>query len=699
VQAYRVSANTFAMLGVPAALGRVFEVADAREGQDDVLVLSHGLWQRRFGGETSVLSRRVLLNGRPHEVVGVMPPRFEFPVFNFKGDLWVPWAIRGAGRGEPGQGQSATLVGRLRPGVSYAQAQSELDTHMGSLATQYPEMNRGLGVRLVEMGRLDDEEAGPAMTIVLVTALVVLLLACANVANLLLSRGVSRARELAVRAALGASGWRIGRQLLVEGLLLALAGGLAGILLAMAGLHALRSALPEVVRATQPMVDELGVDRATLGYTLALSLLTSLVFGSVPAWRASRPSFQDGLRESASAGGSRGTRRLRTALVVAEVALSALLLVAAGLLVRSYGGLQRVDPGFRPRGVVTMALTLPEYKYGEASQRLQFYDRALENVGRLPGVRAAGFVNVLPFSTYDRGTRMLVEGAPVTEPGREPSISYRVASPGYLETLGIPVVEGRPFDARDRAEGAPVALANRTLVRRFLDGSSPLGRRVRLGRAGDAPWVTIVGVTGDVHHSQLSRSPDPEIYVPLAQAPPAMLMLAVRSEARPEELAGSVRAAIQAVDPAQPVYHVKTMEQLVNDSMLPQSTSTTLMMLFSGLALALAAVGVYGVIAYGVSQQTREFGLRIALGATPRDVLALVLRHGFVMVSSGVILGAAGALAASRLMGGVLYGVGPADPLTYLAVVGLLTATGLVASCVPAWRASRIQPVAALRVD
>lgn len=381
------------------------------------------------------------------------------------------------------------------------------------------------------------------------------------------------------------------------------------------------------------------------------------------------------------------------------MALSALLLVSAGLLVRSYGGLQRVDPGFRPHGVFTLALTLPDDTYGSAPQRLQFSERALESISRLPGVRAAGFVNVLPFSTYDRGTRMVVEGAPPPEPGREPGVSYRVASPAYLEALGIPVVEGRPFDRRDVAEGAPVALVNRALVRRFLDARSPIGRHVRLGRGEDVPWVTIVGVVGDVHHAQLSRTPDPEIYVPLAQAPPAMLMLAVRAEGRPEDLAGPVRAAIQAIDPAQPVYHVKTMDRLVSDSLLASSTSAALMMLFSALALALAAVGVYGVIAYGVSQQTREFGLRIALGATPRDVLTLVLRQGLRMVGAGVALGAVGALAASRLMGGILYGVGPADPLTYVAAVGALTLTGLAAACVPAWRASRVEPVTALRVD
>jgi putative ABC transport system permease protein len=699
VQAYRITANTLSMLGVPAALGRIFEPGDALAGHDDVVVISHGLWQRRFGGDAAVIGRKVVLNGRPHSIVGVMPPRFEFPVFNFKGDLWIPWPMTDAARGQASAGQSTTVVGRLRPDVPYERAQAELDTIMRSLATQYPDTNRGLGVRIMEMGRLDDEQVGPAMTILLVTVSMVLLLACANVANLLLARGVSRHRELAVRAAVGASRLRIGRQLLVESLLLALAGGAVGVLLARLALRALLTALPEMVLTTAPNIDELGVDSVTLLYTTAVSLVTSLVFGLVPAWRAARGHFQDGLKEAAAAGGSRGTRRLRTALVVAEVALSTMLLVAAGLLVRSYAGLQRVQPGFARDGVLTLALALPDYKYTDAPKRLQFYEQTLDRIERLPGVRSAGYVNVLPFSTYDRGTRLIVEGEPPPEPGREPSVSFRVASPRYLETLRIQLVEGRPLDRQDRADEAPVAVVNRALVRRLFGGQSPLGRRVRLGPSQDAPWTTIVGVVGDVHHWELSRAPDPEIYVPMSQTTPPMMMLAVRSDGRPEDLIRAVQAEIQAVDPGQPVYHVKSMDQLVSDSMMTRTTSAALMALFSLLALLLAAVGVYGVVAYGVSQQTREFGLRIALGATPRDLLAAVLGHGLMMVGAGVALGSIVAFVVSRFIAGALFGVGPGDPVTYATAAGLIVATGLVACTVPAWRASRVQPVIALRAE
>jgi putative ABC transport system permease protein len=694
VQAYRVTPNTFSLLGVSAARGRTFDDADR---DATVAVISHGLWQRRFGGDPSIVGRRLVVNGQPHDIIGVMPPRFEFPVFNFKGDLWIPSRMRESGRGQAAAADGAMVVGRLRPSVSYRQAQSELDVLMRAFAREYPDTNRGLGVRLIEMGRLDEEVAGPAIPIMLVTVAMVLVLACANVANLLLARGVSRHRELAVRAAIGASRMRIVRQLLVEGMLLALVGGAAGTLLAMLVLGGLRASLPELLLTTQPNIEEIGIDGTTFGFTLIISLLTSVVFGVLPAWRATREQLQDGLRESASTGGSLGTRRLRTGLVVAEVALSTLLLIGAGLLVRSYSGVRHVDPGFDPAGVLTMMMTLPDDKYSETYQRRQFYNEAIDRLERLGGVRSAGFVNVLPFSTYDGGTRLTVDGAPTPEPGREPSASYRIASPRYHATMRIPLIEGRFFDSRDSAEGAPVALVNQTLARRYLAGRSAVGRRVQLDNAADAPWLTIVGVIGDVHHSALTDDPDPEVYVPIAQAPAAMVMLAIRSETRPEDLSRAVRAEIQAIDPAQPVYHVKTLEALVGDSMLVRSTSAATMTLFSTLALILAAVGIYGVVAYGVSQQRREFGVRLALGATPRDLLRLVLRSGMLMVGAGLVFGVAGALGLSRLMANALYGVRPADPLTYLSVVGLLAVTSLIACGVPAWRASTTQPADALR--
>ncbi|HTH26259.1 MAG TPA: ABC transporter permease, partial [Vicinamibacterales bacterium] len=358
VQAYRVTPNTFTMLGVSALVGRAFDASEVAGGRTDIAVISHALWQRRFGGDAGVIGRQIVVNDEPKEIVAVMPPRFEFPVFNFKGDLWVPSQLRGWERGQRAQFGLLTVVGRLRDGVTYAQAQSEVDLLMRGYAKRYSDTDRGMGARVIEMGRLGDMTAGPAAIILLVTVATVLLLACANVANLLLARGAARQRELAVRAAIGASRLRIGRQMIVEGALLALGGGMFGVAIAYVMLAALRAALPDLVLTTVPNVHEIGVDAATLGYTLAVSLLTSVIVGVLPAWRASRDRF-DALKESASAGGSRNARRLRSVLVVAEVALATMLLVAAGLLARSYTGLHQVNPGFDPDGVMTMAMTLP----------------------------------------------------------------------------------------------------------------------------------------------------------------------------------------------------------------------------------------------------------------------------------------------------------------------------------------------------
>ncbi len=696
VQAYRVTPNTLSLLGVPAAIGRVFENADASAGRFDLAVISHGLWQRGFGGDRSIVGRRIVVNGQPHEVIGVMPQQFEYPVFNFKGDLWMPWRMVDSERGQAAATGGATIVARLRPGASYAQAQSELDVLMVGFADRFPVTNRGLGARLTEMGKLDDEQAGPAIAILLTTVAMVLVLACANVANLLLARGVARHRELAVRAAIGASRLRLGRQLIAEAALLAAAGGGLGVVLSAMALAGIRRSLPEALLATVPNINELGVDTATLTYTLAISVLTTIMFGVVPAWRASRERFDDGLKESAAAGGSRGTRRLRTTLVVSEVALATVLLVTAGLLVRSYGNLQRVSPGFDASNVMTMAVTLPEYKYADAAARQRFFEGLLERVEQLPGVTATGLVNVLPFSTYDRGSRFTIDGQPAPEPGREPSIAYRVASPGYDQAMGIPLVAGRFFDRRDTPDVERVAIVNRRAVEEHFAGDLPLGRRIRM-TGSDATWLTIVGVIGDVRHSSLTVAAQSEVYVPLSQASPAMMMLAARATTRPENLTAAIRSAVQAIDPDQPIYHVRTLESLVGDALLPSRTSASMVTLFSVLALILAAIGIYGVVAYGVSQQAREFGVRMALGATPRDVVRLVLRQGLLMIGAGVALGVAGALGVSGLLRGVLHGVSSTDPATYVTAAILLVMSGVVACAVPAWRASATRPVSALR--
>jgi putative ABC transport system permease protein len=583
--------------------------------------------------------------------------------------------------------------------VSYAQAQAEIDAIMRQIETAHPATNRAVGARLIEMGKLDDAEAGPAIAIVMATVGVVLLLACANVANLQLSRGAARHRELAVRAALGASRLRIVGQLLVESLLLAIGGGLAGTAIAFVALEALSRNLPEIVLSTVPNIGALGIDRTTLLFTIVVSLSTSLVFGLLPAWRASRTDLHDGLKESSSAGGAAGTRRLRGALVVAEVALATTLLVCAGLLARSYQNLQQVTPGFNPRGVLTMAITLPDYRYPDPGRVRQFFEDAVDRIARVPSVEQAALVNVLPFSTYDRGSRVVIDGRPLPETGREPAAGFRSVTPGYFRTMEVPVMAGRAFDAGDRAGGAEVAIVNREFARRYFEDTDPVGQRLRLAGGDETAWITVVGVVGDVQHTQLTVRPGPEMYRPFAQAPRSMMMLAARVGGDPASIAPSVRGAIQSIDAAQPVYHVKTLDVLVAESMAPQTMAASLVALFSLLALALAAVGTYGVVSFAVGQQTREIGVRMALGAKSDDVVRLVMGRGLVMVAGGVVVGAAGAAAVTRLMAGALFGVTAADPLTYAGVAGLLLAVGLAACGIPAWRATRVEPIAALRVD
>jgi len=701
LQAYRVTPNLFDLLGVPPLHGRTLLAEEGRPGGPAAAVLSHGLWLRRFGSDPGIVGRDIVLDGRPFTVVGVMPRTFEFPVFNFKGEVWTPLQLD-AGGVLAGRTPSApaTVVARVRAGIGYEVAQAEIDAVMRRLEALYPGRNRGRGARLTEIGAMDDEVAGPTMLIVMCTVAVVLLLACANVGNLLLARGVARQRELAVRSALGAGRPRLVRQLLAESVLLSLLGGAAGAAVAFVALAALRDGLPEIVLTTQPNLDALGLNAATMTFAAALSVATSLVFGLLPAFRAASPSAPAALRESAAGGGSPSTRRLRSALVVGEVTLATALLVVAGLLVRSYQQQHRIDPGFDPANVLTLTITLPDYRYRTPEARAQFFQAALERVESLGGIQAAGFVNVLPFSTYNRGTSFSVDGDEAAEPGREPFAATRVATSGYFAAMRIPVRAGRTFDSRDDAEGQRVALVNETLVRSHLAGRDPLGLRLRLGRAGsDAPPLTIVGVVGDVRHDQLTERPQPEIYVPMAQSPPSMMMLAARTAGAPEAHAPAVRAEIQRVDPFQPVYHVKSVEAAVAESMSVQISAAGMMTLFSALALALASIGIYGVIAYGVSQRRREFGVRLALGARRRDILRLVLNSGAKLVLGGVVLGGVAGFAMSQLLAGILYGVRPWDPAIYLIVVALLAAVAGIACGVPGWRASRTEPVAVLRLE
>ena len=697
VQAYRVTGPTFPLLGVPALVGRALVESDAAAEAPDVAVLSYGLWQRRFGGRPSVVGQEVLLDGRSHTVVGVMPRRFEFPVFNFKGDLWSPLK---ADRAAASPLTSVVAVGRLRPGVPYPEARAQVDTILRRIEATSPERHRGLSAHVVEMGALSRDIVVP-LTIVLLAAVgFVLLLACANVANLVLSRSVTRERELAVRAALGAGRGRLVRQMLTETLLLAAAGTSLALVFAVGTLRAMRASLPELLLVTQPNVLELGVDWATLAYSAVLAALSAVLCGVGPALRTARADLPASLKQGAYGTGGRGQQRMRSTLMVGQVALALMLLVAAGLLVRTFHRLQQVDLGFEPGRVLTMTVTLPDYRYGDAAARRRFFTEAVDAVARVPGVRSAGFVNVLPFSTYNRGTRYLVEGAPLPERGREAETDFRVATPRYLATMEVPLLRGRGFEPRDVGTSEAVAVVNATFAQQAFGANDPIGRRVRLGRVGsDAPWLTVVGVVGDVRHTAVQERPQPEIYVPLGQEDVSMMMLATRTDGDPAALTDAVKGALSTVDPTQPVYHVKTLSRLVDDALLANGSAMTTMTVFAGLALLLAAVGIYGVVSYAVGQQMRDFGIRRALGATPGDILRLVLRRGGALVAAGIAIGVGGALGLSRLMQALLFGVSAADPATYAVVAALLLTVGGVACYLPARRAMRADPAATLRAE
>jgi putative ABC transport system permease protein len=696
-QAYRVSGNTFSLLGVPTIRGRWLTDGDTAPGAPDVVLLSHGLWQRRFAGRASVVGQEIAIDGRSHTIVGVMPRRFEFPIFNFKGDLWSPLK---SDRVASAPLTSIVAIGRLRPGVSYAEAQAEVDTILRRIEITSPERHRGLGGHVVEMRGLAKDIVMP-VTIVLVAAVgFVLLLACANVANLMLGRAVAREREMAVRAALGAGRGRLVRQLLTESLLLAAAGTGLALLFALGTLRALRASLPELLVVTQPNVLELGMDGATLAWSAVLAVMSAVLCGIAPAFRTASATLPHALKQGAYGTGGPGPHRLRSALMVGQVAMALVLLVAAGLLVRTFQRLQHVDVGFNPDRVLTMTVSLPDYRYGDAAGRRRFFTEATDAVARIPGVRAAGFVNVLPFSTYNRGTRYLVEGAPLADRGREPETDYRVVTPGYFAALEIPVRRGRGFDDRDRDARAPVAIVNGVFARQAFGTEDALGRRVRLGRVDSpSPWLTVVGVIGDVRHTAVTAGAEPEIYVPLGQEDVSMMMLAARTAADPAGLTAAVKAALSAVDPSQPVYHVKTLARLLDDALLSNGFAMTTMTVFAGLALLLAAVGIYGVVAYAVGQQMREFGIRRALGATPADVLSLVMRRGGSLVLAGIVIGLAGALGLTRLMQALLFGVTAADLPTYAAVAAILATVGGVACYLPARRAMRADPAATLRAE
>jgi predicted permease len=699
VQGYHVTPGLLDLLGVQPALGRLFLPEEGRPGTALVAVLSHGLWARRFGSDPEAVGRPLRLDGELHTIVGVMPEGFEFPVFNYKGELWSPLRVEpSAARARPGQAGAVVAVGRLGKGLSVARAQADLDRLSERLAAEQPEWYRGRGVRVLPMQELGAREARPALFSLLGAVVAVLMLAAANVAGLLLARGIARQREIAIRAALGATRGRLLGQLLAESLLLAAAGAAFGVWLAQLLLVALAGVVPDSLRSTVPNIERMRLDPATLAFGVGLALAAGVGFGLLPALRASQVALLDALRSGARALGGRPQQRARTALVVGQVAASLALLVGAGLALRSFEGLLQEDLGFEPGSVVTFAITLPESRYPDAAAVRDFQERLLPRLSALPGAESVGAVNTLPFSTYDSSVRYAVAGEPPPEPGREPRADIRPASPGYLGALGIALLRGRGLESRDSAGAAPVAVVNARFVESALPGpGEAIGRRILL--AGEQEPREIVGVVGNVRHSSHAQAPDPEVYVPLAQSPERRFMVALRARGPTEALAAAARGAVWELDPEQPIYHVGTLQGSVQDNLLLPRLAVLLASLFGASALVLAMLGLYGLASHLVSAQIPELGVRMALGASRRDVGRLVLGRGVRPMLLGLALGAVGAAGLARAVSGLLYGVRPMDPWVHLGAIVILAGTALLVTAVPARRAARVEPMRALRVE
>jgi len=686
-----VTATLFPLLGAEALVGRTF-LPEEDVPDDTVALVSYRLWQRRFGGDASVVGRSVTIGGRARTIVGVMPPGFS--LFDDTVDLWYPAGFDDSAR-EAG-GRYLIVLGRLKPGVTIEAAQAGMDAITANLAAAYPERDAGWASNVVPLHEQVVGDIRPALLLLAGAVGFVLLVACANVANLLLARATARRRELAVRAALGAGRGRLVRQLLTESLMLAGAGGAAGLALAYGGLRVLVTLAASL---GIPRLDEAAIDAVALWFTLGLSVVAGVVFGLAPALTASRLDLNEGLRDGARGSDARGGR-VRAALVVAEVALSLALLAGAGLLLRSFDRLLSVSPGFRPEGVLTMQVSLSGSKYRPDEARIGFFEELTRRVERLPGVVAAGGISFLPLTGLGSATSFTIVGEPEPPPGEHPVADVRAVSGDYFRAMGIPLVAGRTFTGRERGEAARVIVINEAMAERFWPGQDPIGRKVAISWS-DRVVDEVIGVVADVKLVALDDDVRATAYWPHAREDVtyAGLTLAIRTDGDPAALAPAVVAQVRDLEPLQPVANIRTMDEVVAGSVAPRRVVMLLVTVFAAVAVTLAAIGLYGVIAAVVSGRTREIGVRLAIGARPADVLRQVVGQAMRLVGAGIAVGLAGALALTRLIGSQLFGVAPADPVTFGAVIVLLAAVGLAASLVPALRAARVDPVEALRAE
>ena len=685
------SANLFDVLGVRPMHGRTYADAEGEPGSTPVIVLSHGLWHRRYGGRLDLVEKPIEINGRAARVIGIMPPGFAFPGKDTA--YWVPTPINEQLRTSRGS-LWLQVVGRMKPGATIAQAQSDLLRVNGGILERFAGQ-KGYSVYVQShydqlVGRIR-----PAVMVLLGAVGFVLLIACTNVANLLLARASTRERELALRAAIGAGRGRIIRQLLTESVLLSAIGGIAGLGLAWLGLNALLAAAP----ADLPRLDQIRIDGRVLGFTLGLAVATGLLFGLAPAIQTAGADPGRTLKEGGRGTTARG-QSLRRGLVVLEVALAVVLLVGAGLMIRSFINVQRVDLGFAPERVLTARVALFGPSYQAASRVVDFYREVVTRTAAAPGIAGAAAVGTLFLSATPNSTNFSIEGRPDFTPEESVEVPVDAITPNYFSVMGVPLLSGRFFDDRD-VEGAPAAvIINDTMARMFWSGESPIGRRMKYGRLdSQGPWMTIVGVVGDSRRTGLDAVVRPETYLPHAQSPAGGMTLVVRTAGAPETAVPALRNVVRSIDPTIPLFATRSVEDLLGDMTAQRRLNTLLLSVFGAVAAIVAAVGVYGVLAYSVQQRRRELGVRIALGATAGTLLRLVLREGLTLAGLGLVLGLVGALALGRLLTSLLYDVSATDPATLAAIAGVAALTALLACLVPAMRAVRVDPTTALRAD
>jgi putative ABC transport system permease protein len=693
--AHQVTHDLFSVLQVTPSLGRGFTEAEDRPGGNSVVVISNGVWRERFGAAGDIVGRKIMLDGAPYTIVGVMPAGFDFPE---KGtQIWTPLAPTLEGLSNRGQ-HVLQVIARLKPNVTLAAARADLDAIARRLQQEYPQTNANIGVQLDSLRDNLVGDTRRALLLLMAIAGCVLLIASANLANLMLARAVSRRKEMGVRIALGAGRVGLLRQLLTESAVLAAAGTALGLLISQWSFEFFSILIPENLTAVRPVLDA-----RMLAFAFALGIVTTMLFGSVPAWQGLRCGIAEAMRHSGDrAGEMRSTNRIRSSLVVAQTAFTFVLLIAGGLMLRTFAGLRAIDPGFNGENVLTLRTALPRTRYRGVPARSAFYSSVLDRVHAMPGVVDAGYTSWIPYRNWGGSAEFVIEGRPVPAHGRENDGNIRLVTPRYIQAMGMKLLKGRLFTDADRSDSEPVTIINETMARRFWPADEPLLHRLRI--CGDCPWMRIVGVVADVHQKALDVEVRPEYFVPFDQLSQALSFappqdLAIRFSSNPIALTSVLRQAIWSIDPEQSVTDVKILDDYLNEDLAPRQFQTQLSAGFASLALLLAAVGIYGVLSYAVLQRQREIGVRMALGADPAVVRRFVTTRGMLPVLIGLLIGLAAAYGLADLISRLLYGVHPHDPVTFAAAAGILVVTGLLACWLPARRASRVDPITVLHYE